>query len=138
MWPKRLGFPSANKMLRLLEFPCKCQFLVPFAKWVEVEVWEMGLKDFCNKSWEMLLQCDRGLHSLLCECVFNFMKDLFPIMFSIVVRKQGTCSFKKKNNQKSQLKVVGTVKDEIDGSPLCSGDPVLEPSAKEMHTPCES
>lgn len=99
MRPKSLGFPFANKMLRLLEFLCKCQFLVPWVKWVEVDGWEMGLKDLCNKSWDIPLKHDRDLQSLLCGRMFNFMKDLFPIMFSIVIGKHRTFHKKKKESK---------------------------------------
>lgn len=83
--PERWGFPFASKTLCLLEFPCKWQFLLSEWNGWTFERWEMGLKDLCNKPWEVPFQCDWG--SLLCGCVFALMKDLFPAMCSIMIRK---------------------------------------------------
>lgn len=107
MRPKRLGFPFANKMAGFWNFFVNAKFLVTWVKWVEVEGWEMGLKDLCNKSWEMPLRRDQGLHSLFCGCVFNLMKDLFPIMFFIILGKQQICHLKIPN---SKFKMTGSMK----------------------------
>lgn len=119
MRPRRLGFLFVKKMLRLLEFLCQCQFLVPWVKWVEPEGWEMGLKDLCNKSWEMPLRHDWGLQSLHGGRGFNFRKDLFLITFFIVIGKQWTFHGGG-GGQGSQFKMAGSMSYEIGGISLGS------------------
>lgn len=88
---KGWGFPVQAKALWLLEFPCKWHFLMPEWNGWTFEGWEMGVKGLCNKPWEVPFRCGGGSQSLLCGCVFALMKDLFPVMCSIIIRKRQTC-----------------------------------------------
>lgn len=136
MRPKKLGFPFANKMLRLLEFLCKCQFLVPWVKWVEADGWEMRLKDLSNKSlrndtqiWSRASWFTLGVSLILWKICSQLH---FPLSW-------GNCGhvIKKKKNQNSQFEMSGSVKDEIDGVHSCSSSWMPDYFAKEMHTPCD-
>jgi hypothetical protein len=111
MKPRGLGFPLANKILRLLEFLSKCQFLVLWVKGVEVELMDR------KWDWKVFVTNLEKCHCSMMEGFTVYFVGVCLILWKICSRicfplSQGSSrhSIKKKKIKAASLKPLASQK----------------------------